>query len=67
MNLQDTHEEVADALARLSRLFQPQCKLSFVMRNPHVEDGDMFVSDDDPEKVIEAIRKVAGRPERRLT
>lgn len=66
MNLQDTHEEVATALAHLARLFAPHCKLSFVMRSPKIEDGDMLVTDDDPALVIAAIQKLSEREKRVL-
>lgn len=59
MKLEDVYDEIAQALAELARLFKPHAKLTFVMRNPELEDGDMFVSDDDPQKVIESIQKTA--------
>lgn len=60
MNLEDTRDEVAAALAELSRLFKPHAKLAFLVRNSEVEDGDMLLTDDDPESIIAAIRQLAG-------
>ena len=49
--------EIAAHLEELSGLFKSHCKLTLIMRNPLAPNGDLFVSDDDPSKVIESIRK----------
>ncbi|MFZ3286585.1 MAG: hypothetical protein WA191_07015 [Telluria sp.] len=45
-DLKHTHQEVAAALDRLSRLFKPGVKLTFIARTPGNVEADMLVSED---------------------
>jgi hypothetical protein len=56
-----TQQKVSNALARLEKLFAAHCKLTFIMRNPQVEDGDMILTQDDLEKVEAAIKRLKER------
>ena len=47
--------ECQAALAELSKLFKPHCKLTLIMRNPLEDDGDMIITSDDLAKVKEAV------------
>jgi hypothetical protein len=54
----EAHVEIANHCAEIADLFKPGAKVSVIVRNPgHGEShsADMFVSDDDPAKVIESL------------
>lgn len=51
---------LSDDLAGIARRFKKP-KITLVIRNLDVEDGDVIVSDDDFDKVIEAINKLRSR------
>jgi hypothetical protein len=37
---------ISNELAKLEKLFLPHCRLTFIMRNPEEEDGDMVITND---------------------
>lgn len=47
-------------LAIIEKLFKPHCKLTLLMRNPEVADGDMLLTRDDLDAVIASIEKLKG-------
>jgi len=49
-------------LLDIADLFNTPVKLALVVRNPDFPDGsrDVFISDDDPDAVIAAIRQLAA-------
>lgn len=53
--------EVTLALSRLESLFKPQCKLTFLMRDPGNDECSMLITNDDDlpavRRVIEALEK----------
>jgi hypothetical protein len=55
--------EIEARLASLAdNVFEPGVKLTFIMRNPEAEDGGMIITgEDDPEVLIEAIRRTWKR------
>lgn len=65
--------QVADLLIDyFEPLFDARCKLTFVMRAPHLPDGDLVVTSDSVEQVIAALQRLgtyevvaasAGAPE----
>lgn len=56
--------EVCDALSKLSKLFDPACKLAFVMWRPGMPECFMVVGDDPLEGAAEAIQKSIAQAER---
>ena len=46
-DLDTVHRIIASHLDELSDLFADHCKLTFIMRNPEVEDGNLICTDDD--------------------
>lgn len=48
---------VSDSLDRLSRLFVPGVKLTFIARYPGNVDCDVFISEDTMPEVIELIQR----------
>jgi len=56
--LRQLHYDLADDMARVARRFK-SCKVTLVVRNPDLADGDVVLTDDDPEMAIAAIRKLA--------
>lgn len=51
-------DRIADRLADMELMFDPRCKLTFVMRAPHLPDGDVIVTSDDIPSVIKAIERL---------
>ena len=54
---------VADKLVAMEKMFDPRCKLTFVMRAPHLADGDMIVTSDHIDSVITALQRLRGYEE----
>jgi hypothetical protein len=55
---QRLRDRIADRLADMESMFDPRCKLTFVMRAPHLQDGDVIVTGDDIPSVIKAIERL---------
>jgi hypothetical protein len=47
----------------MEEMFDPRCKLTFVMRAPHLPDGDMIVTADNIDAVIVALQRLRGYEE----
>lgn len=52
--------QIADRLVAMEKMFDPRCKLTFVMRAPHLGDGDIVVTADDVDAVIRALERLRG-------
>lgn len=50
--------ELDGDLRRIARRFKNP-KITLIVRNPDLADGDVVLTDDDPQKAIEAIQKLA--------
>ena len=50
--------DVADRLVEMESMFDSRCKLTFVMRAPHLHDGDLIVTNDDIKKVRAALERL---------
>lgn len=53
------HRDLDADLKRIARRFKSP-RITLVIRNPQVADGDMVLTDDDPEAAIAAIRKAGS-------
>jgi len=65
----EAHAEIAAHCSEIADLFKPGAKVSVVVRNPDIRGDhsvEMFVSDDDPDAVIEAIEHLKTRPNETL-
>ena len=45
-------------LMEIETLFKSHCKLTFLMRNPELEDGDLILTTDELDQVITAIQQL---------
>jgi hypothetical protein len=54
--LHQLHLDLSADLARIAKRFKSP-KLTLVVRNPRLADGDVVLTDDDPEKAIASIRR----------
>jgi hypothetical protein len=52
-------DQIADRLVDMESMFDKRCKLTFVMRAPHLPDGDLIVTSDDVGSVIAALQRLA--------
>ena len=52
-------DRIADRLADMEPMFDSRCKLTFLMRSPHLPDGDLVVTNDEIEKVMTALKRLA--------
>jgi hypothetical protein len=63
MSVQELHNEIAHALGKLSDLFVPGMKLSFMARMPGNGEADVLVGDDhDADEMIALIHRRLGAP-----
>lgn len=53
-----THRELARHAAEIADCFFDGAKVTILVRNPHIAEADMVVSDDEMEQVVEAIKKL---------
>jgi hypothetical protein len=53
-------DRIADRLVDMESMFDRRCKLTFVMRAPHLPDGDLIVTNDEVPLVITAVQRLAG-------
>jgi hypothetical protein len=51
-------ERIADVLVDVEPWFDRRCKLTFVMRAPHLADGDLVVTADAIQDVIAALQRL---------
>jgi hypothetical protein len=56
------HEYASHHLLDLATYFKPGIKMTLLIRVPFLEDGDVYISDDEPELVKAAIDKLNKRP-----
>lgn len=59
--LVDVQKTLDYALQDLEPLFQPHCRLTLLMRNPQVQDGDLLLSKDDLREVERAIARLRAK------
>lgn len=68
MTSTEVHAHVASALGRLAKLFNPGCRLTFVMRDPANADAYMVISDDDSvDLVVNTLERSRTRDQSTLT
>lgn len=53
---------LSDLLQEAESCFKPGAKVTLVVRNPMVADGDVVMGNDDAEEVIAAINRMKNRP-----
>jgi len=58
---------VADRLVAMESMFDKRCKLSLVMRAPHLPDGDLLVTNDDTASLMAALKRLSGYEEVKAT
>lgn len=69
MTKREAHAEIASRCVEIADLFKPGAKVTVVVRNPEIRSdhsADMFISDDDPDAVIEAIEHLRSRRDEKL-
>lgn len=66
MDLKSLHAEVANHCGEISDLFKRGAKVTVLVRNPDLEDGDMLVTDDQIDLVIAALGKLKEKEEMKL-
>lgn len=55
-------ERLCDLLDEIHKCFKPGAIATIIVRNPMVDDGDVVMGNDDPDKVIQAINRLKVRP-----
>lgn len=66
MDLTNLHAEIANHCGEISDLFKHGAKVTVLVRNPGLEDGDVLVTDDQIDFVIIALGKLKEKEELRL-
>jgi hypothetical protein len=59
--LQQLHYDISEDLERIAKRFKGRPKITLIVRNPELADGDVLISDDDFEQAIAAIRRLKDR------
>lgn len=59
--LKQLHSEICAHLEEIVLLFKSRPKITLMIRNPELDDGDVLISDDDADLAIEAIRRLEHR------
>jgi len=67
MRLGEVHAEVAEHCAQVARLFKPGARVTILIRNPSLADGDMVVSDDQMDLVTAALLRLKQKEEKKLS
>jgi len=62
-----THAAVAEQCAHIAGFFKPDARITVLIRNPSLPDGDMVVSDDSMDLAIEALARLKDREEKKLS
>lgn len=52
------HYQLSDRLAEIAKLFQTETKITLIVRTPELEDGGVFISEDDADAVIAEINRL---------
>lgn len=66
LTLLELHTAIAEHCAEIAELFKPGALVSVVVRNPHLADGDVFVSEDSIPEIKQALDRLAVKAERKL-
>lgn len=61
--MEELRARIADWLVDMEPMFDSRCKLTFVMRAPHLPDGDLIVTADNVDAVITALQRLRGYEE----
>jgi hypothetical protein len=67
MKLPEVHAEIAEHCGEISDLFKPGCKVTILVRNPSLKDGDVLVSDDAIDAVVAALQRLKEKDEVKLS
>lgn len=67
MTLSEVHAEVAEHCSQVAKYFKPGAKVTILIRNPHLADGDMVVSDDSMDSAIGALARLKEKEEKKLS
>ena len=59
--LRELHENLSDDLDRIGRHFKNPVKITLIVRNPGMGDADVYLTDDDFELAIAAVRSLQAR------
>jgi hypothetical protein len=58
MTLDEVKGEIAWHLDEIKPLFKPGVKLTILVRNPHIDEADIFLTDDDIDLAVKSIRRL---------
>jgi hypothetical protein len=67
VKVNQVHAEVAEHCSQIAHLFKPGARVTVLIRNPGLGDGDMVVTDDSLDAAIAALENLKGKEERKLT
>ncbi len=67
MTVGAAHAEVSEHCAQVAKLFKLGARVTILIRNPSLADGDMVVSDDDLDLVIAAVARLKEKEQRHLS
>jgi hypothetical protein len=61
------HAQVANHCGEIADLFKPGARVTVLVRNPGLDDGDIVVTDDSIDAAIAALENLKRKDERKLT
>lgn len=63
----ELHAQVANWAGEIADIFKPGVKITILIRNPGLDDGDIVVSDDSLQLAIAALERLKTKEERKLS
>jgi hypothetical protein len=67
VKLTEVHAEVPNHAGEIAELFRPGAKVTILVRNPGLDDGDMVITDDAIDSAIAALQNLKAQEELKLT
>ena len=67
MTVGQVHAEVAEHCSQIARLFKAGARVTVLIRNPNLADGDMVVSDDETDLAVMALQRLKEKKEQKLS
>ncbi len=65
MNVLDIlHADIGEHLDAIKTIFKPGAKVTLIVRNPSLRDGDVLITDDTTKEAMAALRRLAKKERR---
>jgi hypothetical protein len=52
------HADIGEHLDAIKSMFKPGAKITLIVRNPSLKDGDVLLTDDDTREAVAALKRL---------